>query len=207
MAKRSATPSGPNRDRSTFYVRRSAWWRPRTMHPRIAELLKHLDTHHEDFRTAYDGVPQERRNEKPAADRWSAANVVEHVAIVNGRVAGRFAKQIAEARAAGCAAESAQDPILPTIDLARVLDRSREQRVQAPDPIQPTGLDADAAWAALERSNVALKDALASGDGLALGTLMSPHPLFGQLSIYQWAAFVGAHQARHAAQFREIVDR
>ena len=174
------------------------------MHPRIVELLKHLDIHHADFREAFGRVPTDRRNVKPAADRWSAANVVEHVAIVNGRVAGRFAKQIADARAAGHATESARDPILPTIDLARVLDRRPERRVQAPDPIQPTGLDADAAWAALEKSSAALRDALASGDGLALGTLMSPHPLFGDLSIYQWAAFVGAHQGRHAAQLDEI---
>ncbi|HMD37449.1 MAG TPA: DinB family protein, partial [Vicinamibacterales bacterium] len=174
------------------------------MHPRIDELIRHIDTHQADFRRAYESVPKDQRNTKPAADRWSAANIVEHVAIVNGRVAGRLAKQIADARAAGHAAESAHDPILPTIDLARVLDRSPERRVQAPDPIQPTGLDADAAWAALEKSSSALRDALASGDGLALGTLMSPHPLFGDLSIYQWAAFVGAHQGRHAAQLREL---
>jgi len=174
------------------------------MHPRIAELLKHLDAHHADFRKAYEGVPKDRRNVKPAPDRWSAANVVEHVAIVNGRVAGRFAKQIAEARAAGHAAEVASDPILPGIDLSRVFDRTPGRRIQAPDPIQPTGLDADAAWASLEKSSSALREALASGDGLALGTLMSPHPLFGELSIYQWAAFVGAHQGRHAAQIREI---
>jgi hypothetical protein len=175
------------------------------MHPRVDELLKHLDHHQAEFRKAYESVPKDRRNTKPAPDRWSAANVVEHVAIVNGRVAGRFAKQIAEARAGGHAPESAHDPILPTIDLARVLDRAPANRIQAPDPIQPTGLDADAAWAALEQSNAALKDALASGDGLALGTIMAPHPLFGPLSIYQWAAFTGAHQSRHAAQLREIV--
>jgi len=177
------------------------------MHPRIDELLKHLESHHADFRNAYESVRRDRRNAKPAPDRWSAANVVEHVAIVNGRVAGRFAKQIADARAAGHAGETAIEPILPTIDLARVLDRSPQSRVQAPDPIQPTGLDADAAWTSLEQSSAALREALTSGDGLALGTLMAPHPLFGPLSIYQWAAFVGAHQARHAAQLRELRGR
>ena len=176
------------------------------MHPRINELLKHLDTHHADFRSAYEAVPTDRRNVKPAPDRWSAANVVEHVAIVNGRVAGRFAKQIAEARASGHDREATTEPILPTIDLARVLDRRPESRIQAPDPIQPTGLVAEAAWESLEQSSTALREALASGDGLALGTLMAPHPLFGPLSIYQWAAFVGAHQARHAAQLRELRD-
>ena len=35
---------------------------------------------------------------------------------------------------------------------------------------------------------------------------MYPHPLFGPLSAYHWFAFIAAHEARHAAQIREIVS-
>jgi hypothetical protein len=45
---------------------------------------------------------------------------------------------------------------------------------------------------------------LNASDRLALGTLSMPHPLFGPLSAYHWLAFVGGHEARHAAQIREI---
>jgi hypothetical protein len=31
-----------------------------------------------------------------------------------------------------------------------------------------------------------------------------PHSVFGPSSAYHWFAFVGAHEARHAAQIREI---
>src|SRR5260221_7348612 len=118
------------------------------MHPRTRELIDYLDAQRAALRKAYDTVPAELRDRKPAPDRWSAANIVEHLAIVEGRIAGRFAGLIAEARASGHAAESSTDPILPTIDMTRVTDRSG--RINAPDPIQPTGLAADAAWAALE---------------------------------------------------------
>jgi hypothetical protein len=34
-----------------------------------------------------------------------------------------------------------------------------------------------------------------------------PHPRFGPLTGYQWIAFSGAHEARHAAQIREIAEQ
>ena len=46
--------------------------------------------------------------------------------------------------------------------------------------------------------------AIARGDGLALSQVEHPHPIFGPLNLYQWVAFVGAHEARHAAQIREV---
>jgi len=168
------------------------------MHPRTHELLTYLDTQRAALRDAFERVPRDQRDRKPAPDRWSAANIVEHLSIVEGRIAGRFAGLIAEARANGHAAESSSDPILPTIDLSSVANRST--RITAPDPIQPTGLAADAAWAALEQSRAALRDTMSAGDGLALGTITSPHPLFGPMPLYQWYAFLGAHEARHTAQ-------
>src|SRR5947209_6163845 len=171
------------------------------MHPRTNELLTYLETQRAALRDAFHAVPAARRDSKPAPGRWSAANIVEHLAIVEGRIAGRFAGLIAEARANGHAAEASTDPILPTIDMSRVLDRSG--RLNAPDPIQPTGLAADAAWNALEQSRAALRDTIHAGDGLALGTITSPHPVFGPLPLYQWYAFLGAHEARHTAQLME----
>jgi hypothetical protein len=78
--------------------------------------------------------------------------------------------------------------------------------VPAPGVLEPTGLDADAAWAALERATMEVRASIAEGDGLALSTITHPHPLFGPLTLYDWIAFVGAHEARHAAQIRECVE-
>ena len=34
--------------------------------------------------------------------------------------------------------------------------------------------------------------------------MKQPHPVLGPINIYQWALFVGSHEARHALQIREI---
>ena len=65
-------------------------------------------------------------------------------------------------------------------------------------------LSAAEGLAALETSRRELLSAVAEGDGLALGTVTYPHPLLGDLNLYQWILFVGQHEARHAGQIREI---
>jgi hypothetical protein len=171
------------------------------MHPRTDELLRYIDTQRAVLRAAFDAVPEDIRSRPPAPGQWSPVGIIEHLAIANGRVARMIAKRAAEARDAGIGPETSTDPILSTIDLNRVVNRVT--RVPAPEVLYPTGLDADAAWAALEQSTLAVREAIAKADGLALSEVSFPHPLFGPLSLYDWIAFIGAHEARHAAQIRE----
>jgi hypothetical protein len=171
------------------------------MHARIRELIDYLDEQRVVLRDAFDAVPAELRETPPAPDCWSAANTIEHLAIVEQRVAMLMTKKIEAARAEGAAPDAATDPILPTLGLSRVLDRSR--RVDAPPAALPSGLSAAAAWEALESSGAAVRDVLRGSGDVDLGALAHPHPLFGPLSLYEWAGFIGAHEARHAEQIRE----
>jgi DinB family protein len=175
------------------------------MHPRIRELLVYLDDQRAVLRDAIDAVPPALRDRQPDAHCWSAAGIVEHLAIVEQRVGRALGAKIAAARAEDGPAETCDESILATIDVRRVLDRST--RVTAPDTAVPTGMPADEAWSALERAGATVREALASGDGLALDTITLVHPLFGPLSAYHWFAFLAAHEARHAAQIRDIVAR
>src|SRR5262249_4976112 len=102
-------------------------------------------------------------------------------------------------------ADASTEPVLPTLDIARVLDRSTP--LTAPEIVRPRGLSADAAWAQLERSTIALRASIAQGDGLALSEITYPHPLLGPLSMYGWIALAGAHEGRHAEQIREAFVR
>ena len=67
-----------------------------------------------------------------------------------------------------------------------------------------SALSPEAAWSALERAGDALQKVVMEADGLALGEISAPHRAFGRLSGYQWLAFAGSHESRHAAQIREI---
>jgi len=170
------------------------------MHSITRELLAYLDEQRSILKSAFESVPTNRRDRPPAPERWSAANVVEHLAIVEARISKILSERIQEARTT-LSVETSSDPILPTLDYKRMYDRST--RVKAPETAIPTGLDAASAWTALENAGSTMRTMLVANDGLALSSVTHTHPRFGSLSVYQWIAFLGAHEVRHAAQIRE----
>jgi hypothetical protein len=172
------------------------------MHPRLQELFAYLGVRRQALREAVDAVPEMLRERQPAADRWSVAEVLEHLALVEGRFKTIVADRLAEARASGLGAERETSPIVPTLDLADILDRS--SRHQAPDAVRPQGSDWKTAWSRLEDVRRSFLGVYASGDRLALADVVHAHPRLGSLNLYQWGVWVGGHEARHTEQIREI---
>ena len=175
------------------------------MHPRIKEVLDYLDTTRFELGKVVDDVPATRREERPASDRWSVAEVLQHLSIIESRIVPMIAGKIAAAKDAGLGPEIETSPILDSIDRARITDRSR--RVTAPDMVQPRSVgDAASIWSALQQSRASLREAILAGDGLALSEVTQQHPVLGLINLYQWIIFVGSHEARHTAQIREIAS-
>ena len=57
------------------------------MHPRTRELHDYLDAQRTVLRDAFEALPASIRDVPPGADQWSAAGIVEHLAIVERRIA------------------------------------------------------------------------------------------------------------------------
>jgi DinB superfamily len=173
------------------------------MHPRTQEILTHLDTCRAALEQAVADVPASLHGRRPAAERWSVSEIIEHLGLVEGRIAPLLITQLGIARAAGLGAERETSPVVPTFDMSRLLDRSKP--LTAGDTSLPrAGLSTSAGWAILTEHRRTLREAIIAADGLALGTIHIPHPRLGVLDVYQWLVFVGGHEARHTAQVREV---
>jgi hypothetical protein len=173
------------------------------MHPRIEELLAYLTSAGVHLTDAVEAVPRELRDVTPAPGRWSVAEVLEHLALVESNIAKLIAKRGAEGREAGVGPETQTRTVLYTLDSARVLDR--REPTTAHERVSPRGgLDADAAWAALTKAQAEVREAVIGVDGLALGEITYPHRMLGTLDLYEWIAFTATHEMRHIAQIREI---
>ena len=168
------------------------------MHPRISELLRYIDEQTAVLRAAFEGLPPERRGVRPAPDRWSPAEVVHHLTIIERLLAQRLTSLIEQARA--LPPEQDSSPVLPG-HTAKVVDRTK--RLVASEAGEPRGTDAPRVWKDFEDARRALKEVIVSGDGAALGAVSSSHPVLGNFSGYDWIAFAGAHAARHGDQIRE----
>jgi hypothetical protein len=173
------------------------------MHPRVRELSEHLDRHRADLRAAVGDVPPELHALSPGDGQWSVLGVLEHLAIVEARIGALLEKHLGDAKVAGLQAEADASPLLPTLNLAVFTDRGR--RIKASEALHPkNGRSLDELWASLAQSRQVTMRVLASADGLRISDVTMPHPVFGPLDLYTWFAFIGAHEARHAAQIREI---
>lgn len=174
------------------------------MHPRTAEVLAHLDEHRAALEAAFADVPVSLREQRPAPDRWSVAEVLDHLLVIESRIVKLLTQQIDAARAAGLGPDPETTPVVPTINMRRMLDRSRP--ITASESGQPrAGCSAQASWKMLVEQRETLRDLVRSADGLALGEIVVPHPALGPINLYQWLVFVGGHEARHTAQIREVV--
>ncbi len=172
------------------------------MHARLQELFAYLNVRRTALREAVDLVPEAQRNTRPDADRWSVAEVLEHLALVEARFKTMIGDRLAEAKAAGLAREAETSAITGTYNPAPMLDRSDKH--QAPDVVVPKAAEWQAAWKKLDAVRQTFLDVYRAGEGLALGAVEMHHPRLGTMNLYQWGLWLGAHESRHTEQVREI---
>jgi hypothetical protein len=143
---------------------------------------------------------------KPAADRWSIAEVVEHIVLTQDYILGPVREQLAKAPPAPDGFDTKK---VDGIIVNQVPDRSA--KFQAPDPLRPTGR-----WtpsAALERLNdntKRLTEYLQSTPDLRRHVLAAP-PLqaaskgqYTSMDGYEWLLTAAAHTERHTKQILEV---
>ncbi len=173
------------------------------MHAHLQEVLPLLDNSRAILKAAVDRVPESLRRTRPADDRWSVAEVLEHLAKVNRFFAERIATSVADARTTGLGPE--RQPRAPlSADIVNKM-KDRTERRQARDIVMPSGaVECDAAWADLDRAREDVRAAALAADGLALGSVTAEHRFFGVLNVYQWVELTAEHECRHADQIREI---
>ena len=174
------------------------------MHPRIAELKAYLERTRAALLAAVDSVPEPFRDAAPEpAGAWSPAQVLDHLAVVEAGSVRLMAKRIARSREAGLGLDRETTSVLGALD-GRGVD-SRADRWQAPEIVLPrAGATAASALASLRDSRAALLDLLRDADGLHLASVRAMHNRLGDIDMYQWALFIGQHEARHAQQIAEI---
>jgi hypothetical protein len=137
---------------------------------------------------------------KPAPDRWSVGENLEHVILVEGR--GRGFVEIALNREPEPGRRSGYPGSSESL-IAMLRDRSHPRT--GPEQIQPKGR-----WP-LERLATDFEAArkqtceLLEKTTADLRAHFSPHPLFGELDCFQWLLVLSAHSDRHRAQSEEVI--
>jgi hypothetical protein len=160
--------------------------------------LQYLEQTRDGVVAATKGLSEAQLKFKPAPDRWSVAEVLEHITVVEGAIYGNVTERIMKAPAGAADRDTAK---IDAQVLGMVPDRSH--KVKAPEQFVPTGrwpaadtldqfLKARARTVAFFESTPDLRDHV-GGE--------SP---FGPLDGYEWIMFTAAHSERHTKQILEV---
>jgi uncharacterized damage-inducible protein DinB len=158
---------------------------------------KYLEKTRESYLHTARTLSREQLHYKPAPDRWSVAEVLEHIIIVERRVLGSIEKTVQQAPNASKSAF--EDEFL----VSRVA--TRVDRLKGPDVLMPKGQWPEHQLAE-EFEAVRRRSLEFAGSTKAdLRQHGFPHPVFGELNCYQWLLLIPAHCERHLAQADEVM--
>ncbi len=162
--------------------------------------LKRFQTTQDNFLKAISGLSQKQWTFKSGPDRWSVAEVAEHIAISESTIFGLVQKTMQSPAAPEKREQvKGKDQMI----MERVPDRSH--KAQAPEMLRPTGRWATQAelTKAFEDSRKSTMDYIRTTND-DLRDHFFDHPAFGTLDGYQWLLLISAHSARHTAQIEEV---
>jgi hypothetical protein len=178
---------------------------PAALHPVLAAIVQELERERTQLLRAAERVPEALRHARPAADRWTAAEILAHVAKVeesSGKLFSVFARRQREAGAAEDT-ESRPDEVLAAFARHPLRLRGAAPEMVAPEP------DAEFAKSIeqLAQSRQRLLEAIRKANGLPLASVSAPHPRLGDLTMYEWLLMIAHHEARHTDQLNELHEQ
>jgi len=161
--------------------------------------VQYLEKTRQGVVDAAKGLSAAQLSFKSAPDRWSVAEVLEHIAAAEDFLYGNIQDKImkAPARPAGEDVKAIDDTVM-----AAIADRTH--KAQAPEPLKPSNRfgSPEGSLKHFEEARAKTEEFVKSGQGLRdhaedsfLGKKLDP---------YEWVLFISAHSERHTKQILEV---
>jgi DinB superfamily len=163
------------------------------------KALQYLETTKDGVIRATSGLSEAQWNFKPGPDRWSVAEVTEHIAAAEDFIRGNIEEKILQAPPRSEPANVAE---LDAFVMKAIPDRSH--KAEAPGPLRPTNRfgSPEASLKHFAESRAQTEAFLKSHDDLRAHAVDSP--LGKKLDAYEWVLFIAAHSERHTKQIEEV---
>ncbi len=172
---------------------------------KLSELLAYMDQSRSALRATAGGINPSFATVRPRSGDWSAAEVVAHLAMVEDGVGRLITKGVRKAREDGIGPDRSDESILSSLDKYHLVDNPA--RLKAPSTITPDGVQSvEQSLAALDQSRAKLREALIGAADVDLSSIKRPHPVLGDIDLYQWALFVAQHEERHRRQIERTIN-
>lgn len=163
-----------------------------------AELIELLLSAQQEFLIAVDGLTDAQWSFKPAPERWSVAEVAEHIMLADAMLLETARQSLA----------GQPDPEwLATVSKTGTLKNAlpnRSRRVDAPGAIQPQRTLTRAEILTRFKEGRARALAFVRDTDAPLKSYTAKNPFFGVLNAHQWLLYIPLHHQRHNQQIAEV---
>ncbi|WP_309891102.1 DinB family protein [Archangium sp.] len=166
-------------------------------------LVDYLTQTQKDFLKSIEGLSEAQWKFKPAPERWSIAEVAEHIALseemFNENITGKILKTPAATAERKAKTQGLDDKILQGLP-------DRTNKFKAPEKLQPASKFAstqEVAKAFNARRDAFIALAEKTPESELRSHVSGPSPM-GDLDGYQWMLFMASHTKRHVAQIEEV---
>lgn len=159
-----------------------------------------LNTTRDALHESLHGLSNVQLSFKPGSERWSIAECMEHIALIELGIFGAIQKGMAYP----ANSEKRAEIKFSDVDVIKAV-RSRAVTFPAPDPFLPTG-HYDSVSASLEAFNQQREAVITFVKTVNedLRTHYFRHPALGWLDAYQAILVLASHSERHRKQIEEI---
>lgn len=162
------------------------------------KALQYLESTKQDVLDATTGLSPAQWNFKPAPDRWSIAECMEHIAAAEDFIRDNIVNGVMKA------------PPAPGRDVAAIdagiLENvpARKTKVQAPEPIKPTNRfgSPEGSIKHFVESRAVTEEFLRTTPGLRDHAADSPSG--AKWDAYEFILLIAAHSERHTNQIKEV---
>lgn len=161
--------------------------------------LAHLEKTRAAVLAAVEGLSEAQLNFKSAPEKWSVAQVLEHIASAEDMLMGLVTGQ---AMSAPPRTDGEDVKAIDQLILTAIPDRS--QKRSAPEPLIPTNRYGSSAEALKHFGESRAKTIAFMKETTGLRDHASDSPLGKKLDPYQWLLFISAHSERHTKQMLEV---
>jgi hypothetical protein len=163
------------------------------------KAVKYLEQTRSAVLAATKGLSEAQWNFKPATNKWSVAEVTEHIAAAEVFLMDMVRDKVMKAPAR---AENEDTKAIDAFVLKAIPDRT--VKAQAPEPLQPNnrfGTPKESLKHFEESRANTIKFLKSTKD---LREHAADSPLGKKLDGYEWVLFIAAHSERHTKQIEEV---
>lgn len=170
---------------------------------KMQELTDAISRSRQSLLRHVDGLSDAQLSYKPDEGEWSLNDILHHLALTdeaNGKLTSRALKHAHEKNVPPD--PTPDESVLNCLDAAVA---SLNTRAQAPDFVRPQShLPAPDSLARLAASRERMLQSIEQLCVYDLTQLKYPHPVLGDLDMYQWILIAGGHEGRHVGQIKRI---